>query len=155
MKLAVGNMFDHPADLILVTTNSYVRSNGTLVMGRGAAAELSKRYFLNAESVFGARVMKYPGLGVYKKYGVIVDEDCTYNTPIMVEFGIFQVKYHWGKPAVPDLISYSAQKLCEIAHEYKSISLNYPGIGNGGLDKSVVGPLIECLPGNVTVFERG
>lgn len=144
MKLATGNMFDHPASLILVTTNSFVRSNGELVMGRGAAAEL-RRHMPNAESVFGSLVRKTPGLGVWKQYGVMT---CG-------PYGIFQVKYHWGKPAVPDLIKVSVFCLQSIARNYHSISLNYPGIGNGGLTKEAVWPLIQGLPDNVTVWEKG
>lgn len=144
MKLATGNMFSHHADLTLVTTNSYVRSRDHgLVMGRGAANQIKQR-LTDAERIFGDIIWcKDPqGSSIYKRYGVI-----TYGP-----WGIFQVKYHWGKPAVPDLISYSVQKLAEIAPQYGSISLNYPGVGNGGLSMDVVRPLIECLPDNVTVW---
>lgn len=143
MKLATGNMFDHPASLILVTTNSFIRYNGELVMGRGAAAEL-RRHMPNAESVFGGLIRKVPGVGMWKRYGVMT---CG-------PYGIFQVKYHWSKPAVPDLIENSVSCLQSIAHNYHSISLNYPGIGNGGLTREVVWPLIKGLPGNVTVWTK-
>lgn len=157
MKLATGNMFDHPASLILVTTNSYVRDNGTLVMGRGAAAEL-RRHMPNAESVFGALVKKSPGLGVWKQYGVLVEPMIGDWTQLLrlrkPQLGIFQVKYHWGKPAVPELISHSVSSLISIAHNYQSISLNYPGIGNGGLTRGAVWPLIKGLPNNCTVWVK-
>jgi hypothetical protein len=162
MKLATGNMFDHPASLILVTTNSYVRSNGTLVMGRGAAAEL-RRHYPEAESVFGAKVQNVAGLGIYITYGVLispcpicqVDHDPkVHMMGLKPRYGIFQVKYHWGKPAVPELIQYSVAKLMTLAPQYESISLNYPAIGNGGLSKDTVWPLIKGLPDNVTVWEK-
>lgn len=153
MKLARGNMFLHPASLILVTTNSYVRSNGTLVMGRGAASEI-KCYYPPAESVFGHLVKACPGVGL-KRYGVLLAPRVGNWLPGLPQYqwGIFQVKYHWNKPALPDLISHSTSKLMEIAHLYPSISLNFPGIGNGGLGRDEVLPLIECLPSNVTVWE--
>lgn len=155
MNLRTGNMFAHPASLILVTTNSYVRSDGTLVMGRGAALDLRRRW-PEAESVFGYAVSNPHNRKVcisgYQvvPYGVIVAHPPA-NGQL---YGIFQVKYHWGKPALPELIEYSVDKLISIAHQYQSIYLNYPGIGNGGLTREVVGPLIERLPGNVTVWER-
>ncbi len=155
MKLARGNMFGHPASLILVTTNSYVRSNGTLVMGRGAAAEL-RRHYPPAEGVFGYSVREYPGAGHFKRYGVIL---CPHIGDLLpgfpqTQYGIFQVKYHWGKPAIPELIEYSVQSLIDIAHQYPTIFLNFPGIGNGGLPRETVLPLIQSLPNNVTVWEK-
>lgn len=146
MKLATGNMFDHPASLILVTTNSFVRSNGELVMGRGAAAEL-RRHMPNAERIFGTKVWarSQRRSNLQTDYGVIV---CP-------PYGIFQAKHHWGKPAVPELIAYSVSCLQSIARNYHSISLNYPGIGNGGLTREAVWPLIQGLPDNVTVWEKG
>lgn len=145
MKLATGNMFSHPADLILVTTNSYVRTDGGLVMGRGAAAQL-KIIYPRIEYVLGEQLLHRSRYT--PRYGLLF-------APLLnnIRYGAFQVKYHWGKPAVPDLISYSVSKLIEIAPQYHSISLNYPGIGNGGLSKEAVRPLIEPLPNNVTVWE--
>lgn len=35
----------------------------------------------------------------------------------------------------------------------KKIHLNFPGIGNGGLKRSNVLPLLERLPDNVKVWE--
>jgi hypothetical protein len=151
MKLARGNMFLHPADLILVTTNSYVRSNGTLVMGRGAAAQV-RQFLPGAEAIFGSLVQSVTKGQVFANYGVLV-EPIPPTRKYALRYGIFQVKYHWGKPAIPDLISYSCTKLQEISHLYPSISLNFPGIGNGGLGRDEVLPLIEGLPGNVTVWE--
>lgn len=146
MKLATGNMFSRPASLTLVTTNSYVRSNGTLVMGAGAAHHL-KRYFLTAEEVFGRMILAHPptaSFTIWKQYKILT----------VGPWGIFQVKYHWGRPALPELITLSVAALTLISPQYESISLNYPGIGNGGLSRKVVEPLIELLPDNVTVWER-
>lgn len=145
MKLSTGNMFSHPASLILVTTNSYVRDNGTLVMGRGAAAEL-RRHMPDAEQVFGTKVWSFSPQRrhVQLQYGVITSGP----------WGIFQVKYHWSKPAIPELISHSVFCLQLIAPNYQSISLNYPGIGNGGLTRGEVWPLIKGLPNNVTVWVK-
>jgi hypothetical protein len=161
MKLARGNMFLQQADLILVTTNSYVRSNGTLVMGRGAAAQV-RQHLPGAEAIFGHRVRAITQGHVFSKYGVLIGPcpvcHVDHNPQVhmagpQIQWGIFQVKYHWGRPAIPELISYSCTKLQEISHLYPSISLNFPGIGNGGLGRDEVLPLIEGLPGNVTVWE--
>jgi len=148
MKLAQGNMFAHPASLILVTTNSYVRSNGTLVMGRGAASQL-KNYLPNCESIFGHMVQHTTRGHVMARYGICIHPYAQNG----VNYGIFQVKYHWGKPAIPELIAHSVSKLTQIAHLYPSISLNYPGIGNGGLSEEAVWPMVYDLPDNVTVWK--
>lgn len=119
-------------------------------MGRGAAAEMRK-HFPYAETTFGALVKKHAVKDEhgYLRYGVLLFE--TMRKP---RWGIFQVKHYWGKPAIPELIVYSVDCLCYIAARYESISLNYPGIDNGGLTREAVEPLIERLPDNVTVWTR-
>lgn len=179
MKQQTGNMFMCPTDLLLVTTNSYVRTDGRLVMGRGAAKDMT-RHYTTADMTFGALVDRHAHAGLY---GVLIDpanhlppwrdtpealldieakrtggrrSGMSFYAPIRI--GIFQVKYHWGKPAVMDLIEYSVGRLCEMLCESPmsgwSVSLNFPGIGNGGLEKEVVMPLVQRLPDNVTVWTK-
>jgi len=38
-------------------------------------------------------------------------------------------------------------------HPTAQIHLNFPGIGNGGLPRTQVFPLLQPLPGNVTIWE--
>src|SRR5882762_4864629 len=125
MKLATGDMFAHSADVVLVTTNADVRLDGSLVMGRGAARTMAAN-FKGCAKIFGRMVQ---GAGI-EPYGVKVISD---QRPII---GIFQVKYHFHQKASLRLIERSTMMLsglAEITWKDYEISLNFPGIGNGGL----------------------
>lgn len=183
MRLARGNMFDHPCDMILATTNAFIRTNGSLFMGRGAAKEMVKR-FQGADFELGAVVdqWKQEHAGS-SRYGIALDPhwrtapwsayalksiaEAAKKMPLRaplkgicdhVLIGAFQVKNHWGNPAETELIANSVERLVEIlatpAYERWSVSLNFPGIGNGRLERRVVLPLLEPLPENVTVWEK-
>ena len=153
MKLVKGNLWDSKDELVFVTANSYIRKNGELVMGRGAALELKiKRPDL--PKLFGSGVLNICGhLG---KYGIIYELVESWIRTRQV-FGIFQVKYHFNEPARLDLIDYSVSKLLEIyggvLRDY-TISMNFPGIGFGGLIRSDILPIINILPDNVTIYEQ-
>jgi hypothetical protein len=134
---------------ILVSTNATVRKDGHLVMGRGAALEATKiwpdlPFFLG--SIIKDRpeygVVFAPGVYPMQKWGVLM--------------GAFQVKYHWSNDATLDLISTSTKKLSVIAEAipHMLFSMNYPGIGNGRLERIDVSQIIKYLPDNVEVWER-
>lgn len=146
MILKRGNMWDSKADLVLVTTNASVRSDGALVMGRGAAYEMTQRYRGIAHQ-FGALVKAWSERSA-KPYGAIV-HPCT-HTP---ELGIFQVKRHWRDKADPELIRNSVGCLVGAVRCFDLVAINFPGIGNGQLRRDDVLPLIEGLPDNVEVWE--
>lgn len=136
MKLIQDNLWNSKDDIIAVTTNSYINKQCKLVMGRGSALEATKKYpLLQANAA-----QKITHLG---KYGFIIVDG----------IGLFQVKYHFGANADLELIKYS----CEILNNYvkennKTVSLNYPGIGYGGLSKEVVDPIIRELDNRVTIY---
>lgn len=135
---------DPPPDTWLVTANSVVRSNGRLVMGAGAALQAKER-FPDCDEWFGSYVRGACGSGGF--FGVIWHPE----EPI----GLFQTKYHWRQTSSYDLIYRSASVLIAyLATSNSRISLNFPGIGEGGLDKERVKDLvIDYLPDNVTVWE--
>lgn len=145
-----GEMFDHfgEYDLFLVTTNSYIRKNGSLVMGRGAAKQLAD--CSDAESFFGKEIQKKCGnLG---RYGVLI-------VPIDglgFSLGIFQVKYHFKEKASLELIDYRSFMLEDIALRYKKVCINYPGIGFGGITKPwsllYLATLVNRWPNNIDVW---
>jgi len=69
---------------------------------------------------------------------------------------IFQVKYKYYEAANLKLIKLAVAKLHNRATcgwSKLQISLNFPGIGNGRLDRDRVLPLLQRLPDNVTVWE--
>lgn len=144
-----GNMWSvyQESDLFLITTNSYVRKDGELVMGRGIALEAKRRYPKLAKSA-GDWLTKN-GL-VNDFYGIMVD---IMDGPL----GLFQVKYHFADQADLSIISNSCQMLADWISEtqLEKVNINYPGIGAGRLMKSQVSPILEQhlkdLP--VTVWE--
>lgn len=145
MKLHTGNMWDiyEEADCFVFTGNSFVKTNGCLVMGRGMARQV---------------LDKFPGID-RRICSKILDECChlgTYGFVFDEKIGVFQVKYHFKEKADVRLIRYSVKCLVAYTSKYpdKQIHMNYPGIGNGGLPKCVVKPLIVCLPDNVHVWYR-
>lgn len=148
MKFQFGDMLECivPGPVYLVTTNSFIKRDGCLVMGRGAAKQLA---------------LQKPILP--KILGRLIANDCghlgEYNVGIytggsQVSCGAFQVKYHWGDAADIELIKRSTDCLIELANSKPDVEfhLNYPGIGNGRLDIDLVEPIIDRLPDNVNVW---
>lgn len=150
MKLAVGNLFSSHDDYIFVTTNSFVKKNGNLVMGRGAALELA-RLRPDVPSIFGGAVLHLCGnLGKYGVFWSLIRYDAV--SPF---YGAFQVKYNWYENADLELIRFSTEELNRHVQgvlEGSTISVNFPGIGNGNLKYEDVLPIIEILPDNVTFY---
>lgn len=149
MKLVIGNLWNEEdvADVILVTTNSYITNSGKLVMGRGAAREAAERY-----SSLPYQLARMISLFEAKPYGVILLPPQENG----IRLGAFQVKHHWRDQASLDLIQFSTNRLRTIANAWYGhrFALNYPGIGNGRLDEAKVFPIIQELPDNVFVYKR-
>lgn len=144
MKLRYGNMFDHlnECDVLLVTTNSYIKKDGSLAMGRGVALE-AKQLFPDLPKLFAPLIHKYSVEYLYKE-----------DTGHVVHVGFFNVKNHFKDKATLSRIAISTLSLVEIAEEEQEhiFFLNYPGIGNGGLTREEVEPIISVLPNNVHVW---
>ncbi len=149
-----GNMWDawDDANLFLITTNSAIKINGELVMGRGLALEAKKRdsqiaiYFGRAL----AHVQK-SAKSANESYGLIIPN----LWPYRIE-GMFQTKNHFRNKAHIKLIQMSTDMLSAwcLAFPAMNVHLNYPGIGNGQLDRKVVEPIIASLPNNVTIWSK-
>lgn len=151
MKIVNGNVFSSRDDVILVTSNSYVKKNGELVMGKGAALELARKFPWIAKS-FGDAVYNITGTTNCGKYGVIWDLT-THPT-----YGIFQTKYHYKNPSDIDLIRYSAEELLyhlEGVLKGNTVSINFPGVGCGGLTVQDVLPVVSILPDSVSLYILG
>lgn len=147
-KFERGNMWNafHETDAFCITTNSYIRNDGELVMGRGIA-KVAKQLFDDLPSALGDQVEQYCGhLGVY---GLMPS-----NRSEIDKIVAFQVKTHFKDKADLDLIRESSSCLQDVATEYpdKRFDLNFPGIGNGGRNESEVMPIIESLPENIHVW---
>jgi hypothetical protein len=135
---------DSPEDstVYLITTNSIVKRNGAVVMGRGIAKTLRDTY-PGIDKKLGEAITS-----IGNKYGVVIVQ--FKNVPI----GAFQVKYHYADDADLDLIQYSVHKLSSIANKHKDLifKCNFPAIGNGHLKYEDVLPLVEQLPNNVLLY---
>ena len=143
MILEKGNMWDvfRNTDYFFITTNSFIKKDGSLVMGAGIARQLRDKV-KGIDYLLGQEISKTCGhLG-------------TYGIMIFNHGGIFQVKHHFKQKAKTELIEESTKQLSAFATSNKHfrIDINFPGIGNGGLTYDEVYPIIEVLPDNVHVW---
>ena len=140
MKLETGNMWSifDLKEYFLVTTNSYIRKDGALVMGRGIAKQLADKI----PSIPWDFADKIKHLG---NYGIVVTAG---------RIGAFQVKKHFANDAEFPLITSSTYDLHRWAESLpkRRFDLNFPGIGNGHLDYNEVLPLLQGLPDNVHIW---
>lgn len=153
MKIVKGNVFDSTDRFILVTCNSFIKKDTSLVMGRGAALEMKTRY-PGIDLEFGKYLMRrglYKGDNFGTRYALCIIGG---NTPYR-EKGIFQVKYHFRSQASLDLIKFSCGALVNflgINDQLDTVSMNFPGIGFGGLEYEVVLPIVSMLPDTVSLY---
>ena len=146
MQVMLGDMWSvyEKVDLFCVTTNSSIKLDGTLVMGKGIAAQARDR-LRDIALCFGAAIRKSE---IPSKYGLVI---CQHEQQKM---GAFQVKTHYSDKAVLSLIRYSSQMLFKklLEHPTWNVAVNFPGIGNGGLEIREVLPIVSLLPNNVTLW---
>ena len=139
-----GNMWDvfDSVDYFLVTTNSTLKSDGSLVMGAGIAKQARDKFPGLAEGL-GKMVAAAASDGGF--YGVLLGAG---------KVCAFQTKRHFKDPSNEALIAASVTELRNIATQLpnKTFALNYPGIGHGGLYRAQVRPLLETLPDNVQIW---
>lgn len=143
MKIVYGNLWDSDCDIKAVTTNSFVRQDGSLVMGRGAALQAARR-FPELPFVAGQKLMWKSGH--LSRYGWLYLAE--------LNIGLFQVKRHWKDDAELRLIRYATEHLCEFLQRNVAVTvaLNFPGVGNGRLSFDLVRPILELLPDRVHLY---
>lgn len=148
-QFSKGNIFDYPQEYLkIVTTNGYVKKNGELVMGRGAALAAKNKY-PDLPMLAGNLIRQYPTKEysfLYFKYGFVYEQFC--------DIGLFQVKYYWQDEADLDLIVFSVEQLRRFATLFsRKMVMNFPAIGNGGRTKEEILPLLAPLPDTITICE--
>lgn len=139
MKINKGNLWESNADVILVTANSYLKNDGSLAMGKGAALEMKNR-FPKLPHVFGEFIKNKCGhLGFY---GVCISPENNFS-------GVLQTKYHYKDESTIDLIEKSLMELTEHMDLFaenvgymQNVAVNYPGIGFGKLSMDEVEPTL-------------
>ena len=136
-----GNMWDvfEGIDYFVITTNAVIKNNGAVVMGAGIAKQVRDNW-PGVDVQLGKAISRMGG----GAYGYIQGS----------KLGIFQVKYHYKDQASLRLIEHSAEMLAKHARAYPhhDYALNFPGIGNGKLNRADVEPLLSILPKNVQVW---
>jgi hypothetical protein len=174
MKLAKGNMWATRADAYVITTNQTVTIAGKVVMGRGAARQ-ARDMWPGLDSHIGNWIrnhhnprhfpdtvpyyLMYAGLWRWPNPGAGTPTQAERTLPPYagyIKLYAFQVKNHYRDLARLDLIESAVRMLDNTARRLRpkdSYSLNFPGIGNGGLPRSAVLPLLQVLPDNITVWE--
>lgn len=136
MKEIIGDLFSVEADAICITTNGFVKTNGSLVMGRGVAKQLCDKY-----------------KGIDQFWGYMVSTEGNHVHPLSY-FGnrficSFPVKHDWWEKADIDLIVRSSTELVDISNKFKwfKVLLPKPGCGNGRLKwedvKKVIEPILD------------
>ncbi len=140
MKEVKGDIWNHTADIICITTNGVLNTRGRNVMGRGIAFEAK---------------LKFPGLDARIVSAIRVFGNHLY---MMWEDGLctFPTKEHWRHQSSIDLIKRSAEELAIYAKRFpdKIFVLPRPGCGYGGLTWEFVKVNIkDILPDNVEVID--
>jgi len=134
VKEAFGNLWTHPAEARVITTNGFVKANGAAVMGRGCALEAARRW---------PRMPRLLASAIHDR-GNTVHYLGWWDGEIIIAM---PVKHNWWEPADPALIIESTEGLVWLANHmnFASVVLPRPGCGNGQLSWSTVKSLIEPL----------
>lgn len=151
MKEIEGNIWDYhnKGNWIVVTTNGFVKKDGTCVMGRGIAKQAASR-FPELPRELGQRI-----LGISMPYG-----ECTQgnNLKVFQNYKIitFPTKHNWWERADIVLIEESCRSLLSATEGTPMpIYMVRPGCSNGQLDWKDVKPILEkYLDDRFIVVER-
>lgn len=146
MRQAQGNLWTHPADVIVITTNGFVKANGQCVMGRGCAREARDR-FPGIASKLGS-LIKLHGNRAMRLWHYT-------NSQRDVWVVSMPTKHVWVDKSDPALIKTSARQLVEMADKFgwQSVVMPRPGCGNGGLNWADIEPLLaDVLDDRFTVI---
>ena len=134
MKEIKGNAWEVylDYDVLCLTTNGFVKNDGSCVMGRGIAKEAKDRF---------PALPKILGEGI-RRYGNRCIKLAKVNDTQLISF---VVKHNWWEEADIKLIIKSANEVVEMADKFgwKNILLPRPGCGNGKLKWNDVKPILE------------
>jgi len=139
-----GDLWSTPADVRVITTNGFIKTNGLAVMGRGVAAQ-AVREWPSFPQVLGRRL---------SKYGNHIHEINFHDGIRSATFLTFPVKHNWWEDADLVLIAQSVGELVDYtkSHPNLEIVMPRPGCGNGRLLWKNVKPFMTKLPDTVTVL---
>lgn len=117
-------------DAVVVTTNTIVKQDGSLVMGAGTAKIIAEKY-PQIPLEFGRIVRLHNKLGQFNTFPVV----CTFYSPVII--GI-PTKYNYRDKSSLELVKRSLQQLRILINSlgYMRILLPRPGCALGGLSWS-------------------
>ena len=143
MKEVKGDLWSYDGRkgfILLITTNGFIKKDGTGVMGAGVAKQAAERY---------------PDLP--RLLGQALRDRGNIVTPLTFNIMAFPVKHEWMNDADLKLIRRSTKQLKKLAdsHTNSKFILPRPGCGNGHRDwETEIKPIVEILPDNVFVIDE-
>jgi hypothetical protein len=153
-----GNLWDYTSDARVITTNGFIKHDGSCVMGRGCAKEAATRY-PQFPSVLGARIKQNGNVVMGFTFGndeLItfpvkgVGEKCCPNKSNVVshmqkQFKADQWVPGWALKANMGIIRHSCEQLMHYVHNhnYSRVVMPRPGCGAGELLWSEVKMVLE------------
>lgn len=142
MREVVGDMWNYlgrKGFVICITTNGYIKNDGTGVMGAGCARQAVDR-FPELPYLLGKSI---------KTRGNVVSR-------LTNDIISFPVKHNWFDKASLTLIKQSVKELDKRARAKPQLKfiLPRPGCGNGKRKWDSIKPLVESLPDNVFVITK-
>jgi len=168
-NVRIGNLFDSPARLKIITTCGIIKDNGELVMGKGIAKSI-----LEIPDEINPDFPKYSGLAKKLAYQIRSHGQETYKRIwkqriwrygfVVVHYpennewiGAFQTKGHFSLPSTLSMIGYSIEHLNMFLEKTQGfeeigVAMNFPGIGLGGLDPNLVSLLLQDLNPIVDIY---
>src|SRR4051812_48531648 len=120
MREDIVDIWTEPADAICITTNGFIKKNGSLVMGAGVGGQAQARY-PGLPHYWGDCVFKW-GQGIWAA-----------EMPDGKFLLSFPVKHNWYEEADLTLIERSARQLQEYVDGnagFEKVLLPRPGCGN-------------------------
>lgn len=151
-KYKYGDMFKKLGkenSLFVVTTNSYTRNDGCLVMGRGAAKQLADKR-VSFPIIAGVAIKEFEKRHKHRQYHFLTFK--SYGEFV----GILQVKIHFKEKSKLWLIEESIRIMDDFVNTctwIEEVNMNYPGIGFGGLEKKKVKPLLKSLDERFNIWQ--
>lgn len=131
------------ASLFLFTSNSIIKSDGSLIMGSGIAAQVRDKHKGIAKR-FGS-IMVNKGFKSGDIYGMLFDTK--------TKIAAFQTKTHYSEKSPLELVQYSTDILTELASNIDGeIHMTMPACGHGGRTEEEIFPIITKLPDNVFIW---
>ena len=137
-----GEMFDAPG-IHIVTANSFISGDGTLVMSMGASLAMKSRH-PEVPRIFGSMIRDYCGhLG-------------TYGLLLYGSTGILQIRSDIQGKLDPELIKYGLKILYSIAIGNPGLTyhVNHPGVSLRNVSIPEIDKLLTSLPANVCVWKK-